>query len=166
MKQCTSCGITLAEDARFCPQCGMPVQAIEACAPQYKTCTKCGVRLEGNVLFCNACGTKQYVWGPVPYPRPGLLLMEFHTCQYIRLLVMKQPGTLAIYDDRLRFQPASGTPHTLPMQDLAGIYPATTGGSAGIKVTTKKGKTFIYSFSKPEEDAVPYLIGLLMNYKY
>ena len=150
MKQCTSCGITLAEDARFCPQCGMPVQAIEACAPQYKTCTKCGVQLEGDVLFCNACGTKQYVWGAVPYPRPGLLLMEFYTCQYIRLL----------------HQHWGGTPHTLPMQDLSGIYPATTGGSVGIKVTTKKGKTYLYGFSKPEEDMVPYLIGLLMNYKY
>lgn len=166
MKHCTSCGYELAENARFCTQCGKPVQALESYAPQHKTCTKCGAQLEGDVLFCNVCGTKQYVSCPVPYPRQGQLLMELHNCQYIRLMVMKQVGTLSVYDDKLHFQPSSGAFHTIFLQDLAEICPAPAGGSAGIKVTTKKRKNYLYSFSKPEEDAVPYLIGLLMDYKY
>lgn len=184
MKQCVSCGCELSEDARFCFRCGSPVQAFSqenAVMPrpdapfpgpvfynqQKKACTKCGAELDTDVLFCGSCGTKQYVWSQVPYPRAGMLLMQFGTSQYIRLKLMKQPGVLSVYDDKLYFQPASGAPHLLPMYELAGVYPASAFGSGCcIKVTTKKGKSYLYSFEQPEADSVPYLIGLLMNYKY
>ena len=134
---------------------------------QMKKCTKCGAELGNDVLFCNGCGTKQYIWSQAPPQRIGELLMEFTTCQYIRLQLVKQPGVLSVYDDRLYFCPASGTPHTLLFYEIMGVVPASTlVGSSGIRINTKKGKSYTYGFGDPEKDSIPYLIGLLMNYKY
>ena len=133
---------------------------------QTKSCTKCGEELESSVLFCKKCGTKQYLWIQPPSPRTGELLMEFKTCQYIRLQLMKQAGVLSVYDDRLYFQPASGTSHMLLLSEIIGVVPASTLiGSNGFRINTKKGKSYTYGFEAPEQDSVPYLMGLLMNYK-
>ena len=92
--------------------------------------------------------------------------MEFTTCQYIRLQLVKQPGVLSVYDDRLYFCPASGTPHTLLFYEIMGVVPASTLVGSSASGSIPKGEIYTYGFGDPEKDSIPYLIGLLMNYKY
>ncbi|HXU44328.1 MAG TPA: zinc ribbon domain-containing protein [Thermoanaerobaculia bacterium] len=50
--QCTSCKAKLAPGAKFCPECGTPVQSVK------RFCTGCGKAVEGNPKFCPDCGEK------------------------------------------------------------------------------------------------------------
>ncbi len=49
---CPNCGASLKPKAKFCPECGTPVQA-------KKFCSECGSSLEGGAKFCPECGAKQ-----------------------------------------------------------------------------------------------------------
>ena len=53
---CPHCGVTMAENAKFCSNCGVKVEAPEADSPE--TCSKCGAELESGANFCNQCGEK------------------------------------------------------------------------------------------------------------
>ena len=57
MKRCVNCGSELPKGARFCNNCGAPVQ--EQMTPRQEgQCPVCGALLgEGN-LFCTECGTR------------------------------------------------------------------------------------------------------------
>ena len=48
---CPSCGAPLANNAKFCPECGAKLQ-VEA------KCPKCGAKLLPGAKFCAECGTK------------------------------------------------------------------------------------------------------------
>jgi membrane protease subunit (stomatin/prohibitin family) len=48
---CPGCGIPLASNVKFCPECGTKIQA-EA------FCTECGEKLPPGVKFCPECGAK------------------------------------------------------------------------------------------------------------
>lgn len=53
---CASCGAPLMEGARFCEECGAPVDAEPA--PQTRFCPVCGAQLGANAKFCGKCGAK------------------------------------------------------------------------------------------------------------
>jgi len=48
---CPKCEAPLAQNAKFCPECGAKIAA--------DTCTKCGAKLAPNAKFCPECGEKQ-----------------------------------------------------------------------------------------------------------
>lgn len=49
--KCPSCGALMAEDAKFCKECGKPMaQAGKA------TCGKCNASIEAGAKFCDECG--------------------------------------------------------------------------------------------------------------
>jgi membrane protease subunit (stomatin/prohibitin family) len=50
---CVGCGHTLKQGAKFCEDCGQPVQA-----KQGMNCSKCGQHYDNPVKFCAQCGTK------------------------------------------------------------------------------------------------------------
>ena len=52
-RKCLKCGSLLAESARFCPQCGAPM---EAGKPEAPCCAACGKPLRPGTRFCTACG--------------------------------------------------------------------------------------------------------------
>lgn len=47
---CPKCGKPLAQNAKFCPECGASLQA--------DTCKKCSAKLAPNAKFCPECGQK------------------------------------------------------------------------------------------------------------
>lgn len=47
--KCTNCGVSLVAGAKFCSNCGTPVQT-------KKFCTNCGCQLDPNAKFCSNCG--------------------------------------------------------------------------------------------------------------
>ena len=47
---CPDCNAPLAQNSKFCPDCGARVQA--------KHCTSCGAKLTANAKFCPDCGEK------------------------------------------------------------------------------------------------------------
>ncbi|HEX7540637.1 MAG TPA: zinc ribbon domain-containing protein [Anaerolineales bacterium] len=49
---CPQCNAPLAENAKFCPECGAAILA-------EKICTKCGAKVKPGTKFCPDCGTKQ-----------------------------------------------------------------------------------------------------------
>ncbi|MCX6033765.1 MAG: zinc ribbon domain-containing protein [Chloroflexi bacterium] len=49
---CPQCNAPLAENAKFCPECGAAIRA-------EKFCTKCGAKIKPDAKFCPDCGTKQ-----------------------------------------------------------------------------------------------------------
>jgi predicted amidophosphoribosyltransferase len=48
---CPACGAAVKKGAKFCAECGTPIQ-------QGRFCTECGATLEANVKFCPSCGAK------------------------------------------------------------------------------------------------------------
>ena len=58
---CASCGHTVPDRAKFCPECG------GAQAPQ---CASCGAELRPAVKFCSECGTRVAASAP-GRSRPG-----------------------------------------------------------------------------------------------
>ena len=53
-KKCNNCGTTMAENSKFCPNCGMSVD-IEL------KCVQCGHAVTAGAKFCSNCGAKQEV---------------------------------------------------------------------------------------------------------
>jgi membrane protease subunit (stomatin/prohibitin family) len=49
---CPKCNAPLANNAKFCPECGAAIQA-------EKFCSNCGVKIKPGIKFCPDCGTKQ-----------------------------------------------------------------------------------------------------------
>ena len=49
---CPQCNAPLADNAKFCPECGAAIR------PE-KFCSNCGVKIKPGVKFCPDCGTKQ-----------------------------------------------------------------------------------------------------------
>jgi membrane protease subunit (stomatin/prohibitin family) len=49
---CPQCNAPLAENAKFCPECGAAIRG-------EKFCTKCGAKIKPDAKFCPDCGTKQ-----------------------------------------------------------------------------------------------------------
>ena len=45
---CTACGHSISEEAKFCSQCGSPVM---------RSCASCGHDLAPNARFCEQCGS-------------------------------------------------------------------------------------------------------------
>lgn len=50
-KKCAKCGGVLSSTAKFCPECGTPVE-------QDRFCPECGHKLTGSAKFCANCGHK------------------------------------------------------------------------------------------------------------
>jgi membrane protease subunit (stomatin/prohibitin family) len=50
--RCPHCGTSLTSPAKFCPECGNPVQAD-------RFCSQCGSKIEASAKFCPECGAKQ-----------------------------------------------------------------------------------------------------------
>jgi len=48
---CPKCGASVAENARFCPECGEKIKV-------EMTCAKCGAKLAARAKFCPECGEK------------------------------------------------------------------------------------------------------------
>jgi len=49
---CPACGAALSGPAKFCPQCGAPLQ-------QDRFCSQCGKKVPAGARFCPECGAKQ-----------------------------------------------------------------------------------------------------------
>ena len=49
---CPQCNAPLAENAKFCPDCGAAIRA-------ERFCTNCGAKMKADAKFCPDCGTKQ-----------------------------------------------------------------------------------------------------------
>lgn len=49
---CPKCNAPLANNAKFCPECGTAISA-------EKSCSKCGSKIKPDAKFCPDCGTKQ-----------------------------------------------------------------------------------------------------------
>jgi len=47
--KCPHCGAQVAEDAKFCKECG---------APTHLKCPECGAELDSDAKFCKQCGEK------------------------------------------------------------------------------------------------------------
>jgi len=63
---CTNCGASLPDHARFCNQCGLPVQVLPP-----RVCLSCGASLNQGEEACGACGARHR-----PCPQCGRLLAE------------------------------------------------------------------------------------------
>jgi predicted amidophosphoribosyltransferase len=48
---CPECEAPLAENAKFCPECGAKLKKVG-------NCKKCGAKLSDKSKFCYECGTK------------------------------------------------------------------------------------------------------------
>jgi len=48
---CPSCGVSLAQKVKFCPDCGAKIQPEDVCAA-------CGAKLAPGAKFCAECGSK------------------------------------------------------------------------------------------------------------
>nr|WP_122013265.1 zinc-ribbon domain-containing protein [Maliibacterium massiliense] len=184
MKKCTKCGAVIADEARFCVHCGATQGAAQlptakAAAPavsvakadtpparaREKACTCCATKLAQDVIFCPQCGTKLYV-RPAPFIRKGELLMRFEPCELVKMGLLKTKGSLHIYDDKLLFQAGSNA-HQYPLSDIAQAAAASVlGRPLSLKVTTKAGKSFVYAIEAEHADFLPYIIELLLDYRY
>ena len=51
MKQCPNCGAQIADDSRFCAECGKEI-------PQGNVCPHCGASMNDGDVFCQNCGKK------------------------------------------------------------------------------------------------------------
>lgn len=54
-KKCSNCGSELADNVKFCPNCGKPAEDLSNNAG-IKFCPSCGTELTPNVRFCPNCG--------------------------------------------------------------------------------------------------------------
>ena len=52
MQECTKCGRSYDDNAKFCPGCGAPVES--GSTPDF--CTQCGAKLTADSRFCPSCG--------------------------------------------------------------------------------------------------------------
>jgi hypothetical protein len=51
MKQCPNCGVQIADESRFCAECGKEI-------PQGTVCPHCGASMNEGDVFCQNCGKK------------------------------------------------------------------------------------------------------------
>ena len=51
MKQCHNCGAQIADDSRFCSECGKEI-------PQGNVCPHCGASMNDGDVYCQNCGKK------------------------------------------------------------------------------------------------------------
>ena len=51
MKQCPNCGAQIADDSRFCAECGKEIA-------QGTVCPHCGASMNDGDVFCQNCGKK------------------------------------------------------------------------------------------------------------
>jgi len=52
--QCANCGKNLTPNAKFCSRCGQPAEEKQ----KPKSCSQCGTENEPDSMFCNQCGEK------------------------------------------------------------------------------------------------------------
>lgn len=115
---CTKCGQSLVEGAKFCPYCGTRVEQQQNSA----FCSVCGAKLEPSAKFCPACGVK--VGQPAKPAEPAEPAVRSTAAASGRLLtslkmvsmyegtptvgLAKATGPLTIYDDRIEFKKTLG----------------------------------------------------------
>lgn len=179
---CIHCGNALEPGANFCPQCGerltansnapapAPSEAVQGAGVALphipRICTKCRAELDGDVLFCPVCGTKNYV-ARRNRIRKGELLMELENCSLVKLQIVKNPGTVALYDDKLCFR-ASAAANTLiiPYTDLFTVAPQSgISYKYGIKLGCANNKTYQFSLPECYSDVFYYVINLILDYR-
>lgn len=178
---CIHCGNALEPGTKYCPQCGEKLTVdsnVPALAPSGaiqgtgitlpdipRTCIKCSAELDGDTLFCPACGTKNYV-ARQNRDRKGELLMELENCSLVKLQIMKTPGTLALYDDKLCFHATVAANNlVIPYIDLTAVAPQSgIGYKYGIKLSCTSGKAFYFSLPERYSDVFCYVIDLLLDY--
>jgi RNA polymerase subunit RPABC4/transcription elongation factor Spt4 len=130
--------------------------------PAQRFCTKCGALLESDTLFCPVCGTKNYVY-QTGKTRKGELLMSFENCQQIKM-ILRNAGTLLIYDDRILFQAESASNNLqLAYNELAAVSP---NGTLGLRLTSVGGKAYVFELSSADADSYYYVINLITDYRY
>ncbi|MFN3762974.1 MAG: zinc ribbon domain-containing protein, partial [Anaerolineae bacterium] len=66
--KCPKCGFENRPDARFCKQCGQPLQAPAAPPPAEQPCPRCGAINKPGARFCARCGAP--LAPPAPSPAP------------------------------------------------------------------------------------------------
>ena len=109
---CEKCGQPVPNGAKFCGNCGAPVQTEQG----VRFCSTCGTPLESGVQFCPACGTKVSLeTGSDPVTASasaGTLLATWKMASLYKgepkVGVAKATGPLFIYDDRLEFKKTLG----------------------------------------------------------
>ena len=93
---CPACAAELAEAAKFCPECGAPVQAPH--------CPSCGVPHAPNQKFCAECGTALAGGaGPLPAPPTPVVPEEAQSTPELRLvsvLFVDLVGYTSLSEDR------------------------------------------------------------------
>jgi len=62
-KECSNCGAQIAENVKFCTECGSKME------PEGLKCPSCSVKLPEGTKFCMECGTKI---GDTPRPKPKI----------------------------------------------------------------------------------------------
>lgn len=182
MTYCIKCGLAAEPGKNYCPRCGSrlagtpdgPVPTPPAILPGAsivqptppKECTKCGMELERHILFCPGCGTKNYVSQP-DKARKGDLLIELENCSLVKLQILKNPGALLVYDDKLSFRAATAANNVvIPYSDLASVVAQSgIGFKYGIKLSSIGGKTYQVSLSECYADFYHYVISLILDYK-
>ena len=62
-KECSNCGAQVAENVKFCTECGGKME------PEVLKCPNCSIELPEGTKFCMECGTKI---GDTPRPKPKI----------------------------------------------------------------------------------------------
>ena len=64
--KCPHCGFTVLDDAKFCSNCGSPLEqtTTKGEADTNLHCKNCGVELSDGAMFCTSCGTS--IQGLIP----------------------------------------------------------------------------------------------------
>jgi len=83
MATCTSCGYDVT-GKKFCPECGIPVQAAAATGGQdalTSTCPRCNGTVKPNAAFCMHCGTSLAAHALAATATPTVVSQPLtHTC--------------------------------------------------------------------------------------
>ena len=59
MIMCPECGKMFSNMANACPNCGLPIQAVNTVkGKNIMYCSECGGKLEAGARFCMGCGAK------------------------------------------------------------------------------------------------------------
>ena len=183
MIYCTQCGHAAEPGVNYCPKCGKrlaadtntqastllpeaePAGEFAQQQPQ-RNCTKCGVALEPDILFCPACGTKNYVFQPNK-TKKGELLIELTNCNLMKLQLIKNPGVLYLYDDKLFFKANSPANNiVIPYSDLATVTGQSGFGTKyGVRLSSIGGKNYQFSLPECYADLYYYVINLILDYR-
>jgi len=178
MKFCSICGQKAEQGAKFCKRCGTKLTANAASvseelqnafaqSPTRRECTKCGTPLECDELFCPVCGTKNYVY-LADKTRNGDLLAALHRCSLIKLSLIKTPGTLFIYDDKVFFQSdLPGNNVAIRFDEVANVCKhSAMGAKLCVKIGSNNGKTHVFCLSDDDADFYHYIVDLISDYSF